>query len=433
MPIADASAAADNADNAAAQAATGTSGGAVQGAPLVPGSGDHASWIDRILRIIAMWSTAWWFLLGALVGPALPGHWLTLGLAALALVAAPLLLVGRALKGAYPSTAMRLFVFRPFWYTQIAIPLMAASGIIGFIAGGPFGLARRAGQGAVLGAAAVVVAGCLAGYVGSRRLRIVSLDACFPDLPSGIDGMRIAQISDLHVGPHTPRPHLRRIADAVASARPDLIVITGDQVDDYGRDVESFARAFVGLAAPLGVFAIPGNHDVYAGWGEVRAGLERMGITVLVNDARRLARGGQHFWIAGTGDPAGIGWPEGAGGEAAPHIPRTLSRVPVGAFSIALAHNPALWPRLAAGGVRLTLSGHTHHGQFSIPALGWSLASAFLDLAMGVHREGRSLLYINPGTNYWGVPLRIGALPEVTVITLRRAPEGEVESLRPSG
>jgi predicted MPP superfamily phosphohydrolase len=90
-----------------------------------------------------------------------------------------------------------------------------------------------------------------------------------------------------------------------------------------------------------------------------------------------------------------------------------------------MAHNPLLWPALAQRGVQLTLSGHTHYGQLSIPAFGWSLASLFLEHAMGWHRRGRSLLYINPGTNYWGLPLRLGALPEVTVITLRRSSGSE--------
>ena len=130
--------------------------------------------------------------------------------------------------------------------------------------------------------------GGLAGYIGSRRLRVVRLQARFPDLPAGLDGLRIAQVSDLHVGPHTPRRHLEAICQAVRDARPDIIAITGDQVDDYPRDVEHFARAFGGFAAPLGVFAIPGNHDVYAGWRQVRAGLEAMGVIVLVNEARPL-------------------------------------------------------------------------------------------------------------------------------------------------
>ena len=150
-----------------------------------------------------------------------------------------------------------------------------------------------------------------------------------------------------------------------------------------------------------------------------------MGAVVLVNEARVIEHKGGRFWLAGTGDPAGHGNPFGESGAVAPDVARTLARVPGGAFTIALAHNPALWPALAARGVQLTLSGHTHHGQFSIPRLGWSLASVFLEHAHGWHRQGRALLYINPGTNYWGLPLRIGALPEVTILTLRRAGLGD--------
>jgi predicted MPP superfamily phosphohydrolase len=100
---------------------------------------------------------------------------------------------------------------------------------------------------------------------------------------------------------------------------------------------------------------------------------------------------------------------------------RALAAVHQGEFSVVLAHNPALWSELARRGADLTLSGHTHHGQLAIPRLGWSVASLFFEHAMDVYREGRSVLYINPGTNFWGIPFRIGALPEVTVITLRCA------------
>jgi len=112
---------------------------------------------------------------------------------------------------------------------------------------------------------------------------------------------------------------------------------------------------------------------------------------------------------------------------AGPDIDRTLAAIPRGAFTIALAHNPALFPALARHAVPLTLSGHTHYGQVSVPRLRWSVASMFLQYAMGTHRLGGSLLYISPGTNYWGIPVRLGALHEVTVVTLRRARDGQRE------
>jgi hypothetical protein len=91
---------------------------------------------------------------------------------------------------------------------------------------------------------------------------------------------------------------------------------------------------------------------------------------------------------------------------------------------VVLAHNPALWPALAARRVPLTLSGHTHHGQLAIPAFNWCLASPFLKHAMGAYEENGALLYISAGANYWGIPFRIGCPPEVTVLTLHRATDG---------
>ena len=362
----------------------------------------------------------WWAILGAFLAPVLPGYGLPILMAAL-VAAAPLLVFGRMRsRGIYPSAAIRLWVFRPFWYVQLSLPLIAAGGVIGFLAGAPFGVAAPAARWALLIAASAFAVAAGAGYIGSRWLRVKELDACFPELPESLEGMRIVQVSDLHVGPHTSRSYLAAVARKVGDARPDLIAITGDQVDDYARDVGYFAEAFAGLSAPHGVFAVPGNHDVYAGWSAVRAGLEAMGTIVLVNDAVEVLRGTGSFWVAGTGDPA-------SRGGAAPDLDRTLARVPKGAFTIALAHNPALWPGLARRGIHLTLSGHTHYGQLSIPSLGWSLASPFLEHAMGAHRLAESLLYINPGTNYWGLPFRIGALPEITVLTLRHSPGREAE------
>jgi predicted MPP superfamily phosphohydrolase len=90
---------------------------------------------------------------------------------------------------------------------------------------------------------------------------------------------------------------------------------------------------------------------------------------------------------------------------------------------VAFAHNPALWPALADHGVALTLSGHTHWGQLAFPRRGWSLASPFLEHAMGAFQRGDSLLYVHPGTGFWGIPFRLGAFPEIALVTLRRGQE----------
>lgn len=373
-----------------------------------------------ILLFLLVWLEGSWLVVGGWLHDRLPGGWLAVAaVGALYLLPLRQLILGFSRK-VYPSKATRLFLLRPFWYSMLFLPLLAASTLLGAVIGLPFGAAGIAGD-AALGAAALLLAiFAVAGYLGSRQLVRRDFEVRLPRLPAAFDGLRLVQISDTHVGPHTPRRQLERIARAVREARPDILAFTGDQIDDFPRDVEVFRQAFGDLEAPLGVFAIPGNHDVYAGWDAVRQGLEDAGLKVLVNDAVALERGGERLWIAGTGDPAGFGF----GRHVAPDLPRTLARVPEDEPVVALAHNPALWPALAARGVDLTLSGHTHYGQFALPGRRWSAASAFLDLAMGAHRQGRSLLYIHPGTLYWGLPLRIGTPPEVAVLTLRRG-EGE--------
>jgi hypothetical protein len=372
-----------------------------------------------IILVFLLWNAAWWTLIGSLIQSEISGGWW--GVTALALLAvAPLAVLVAGFRGAlYPPAFIRVWILRPFWYIQLLLPFLGIAGVIGVVAGLPFGAAGTGGRWSMAIFAVLYIAAAAWGYMGMRRLDVRRLDLRFPSLPEGLDGMRIAQLSDIHIGPHTSKRHIRRILTAVLDAKPDLIAITGDQVDDYARDVEIFADAFQDLNAPLGVYAVPGNHDVYAGWDAVRSGLEEMGITVLVNQAVSLNRNGARFWVAGTGDPAGRSWQRGGGRSAVPDIERTLARVPSDAFVVALAHNPALWPALAAAGVALTLSGHTHHGQISIPHLKWSLASLFLEHAMDMYRDGTSILYINPGTNFWGIPLRIGAMPEVTVVTIQ--------------
>ena len=376
--------------------------------------------IWAIIAFLTIWDGLSWLVIGGAWAPVLPGGWWVI-LAAAVVALLPMLVLARGFGGtAYPSGATRLWIFRPFWYGQLLLPLVAIPGALGLLGGWALGGAAEAGRWVTGIALAVLLVLGAWGYAGTRRLVVRRLEIGFDGLPAGLEGMTIVQLSDTHVGPHTSRRHLARVAEATREARPDMIVFTGDQVDDYARDVEPFAAAFGGLRAPLGVFAIAGNHDIIAGWNGVRRGLEEMGAVVLVNRAVPVERGGSRFWVAGTGDPAGSGWRRGGGAEAAPDVERTLAGIAPGEWTLALAHNPALWPALAERGVELTLSGHTHHGQLAIPRLGWSVASAFLELAMGMYRRGESVLYINPGTNFWGIPFRIGALPEVTVITLKR-------------
>lgn len=364
-----------------------------------------------------------WLLVGAFIVGDLPGGWTTLALLWAVCFAPALVLIANVLSGGYPSSLVRCTLFRLFWYSQFLVVMLIPPTVIGFLIGSPFGAGPDFGRVVVLWGAPMLALLGLWGYAGSKRLVVKHLDVQLPTLPTALDGLRIVQLSDLHVGPHTSSGHLRRIAEATQRAEPHIIAYTGDQVDDYPRDMEVFAKSFGHLSAPLGAYAIAGNHDVYAGWTAVKHGLEQMGANVLVNRAQPLNHNGVEFWLGGTGDPAGAQMsrfmPPGAESPA-PDIARTLSAVPKDAFHIVLAHNPALFAPLAARGVPLTLSGHTHYGQLAIPALNWCLASPFMRYAMGAHVHERSALYISPGANYWGIPFRIGTPPEVTVLTLHR-------------
>ena len=380
-----------------------------------------SSFVLRVALVLGGWTTLHLGIVAALTHDSVPGGWWPFaGVYAFLLVAIALIIRSFG-ERSYPGKARRLFVMRPFWYAQILLLPASVAGSAAWIVGLPFGRAGAFGQAVALGALGLMLLVIAVGYVGSRSLVVRRIEFAFDDLPSAFDGVTIAQLSDLHVGPHTSARFLARIVEAVAKESPDIVAFTGDQVDDYDQDVARFAEVFGALRGPLGTFAIAGNHDVYAGWPGVRAGMERCGMRVLVNEAFKVDRGDDAIWIVGTGDPAGRQSFGAAQHDVAPDIAKSVADVPEGAFTVALAHNPALWPALAQRGVHLTLSGHTHHGQLSIPALGWSLASVFLELAMGTYARGRSRLYINPGTNYWALPLRIGAWPEVTIVTLRRA------------
>jgi predicted MPP superfamily phosphohydrolase len=373
--------------------------------------------VVRIASRLALYLIAAWGTLGVLAAGLFPG-----ALAALIVVAIyttlPLLAYVRW-RGwpFYPGKGFRLGVVRPFWYAQLMLPLVSSAGLLGLIGGAPFGHALTVGRIVAAVALTFVVVMLSAGYFGSAHLVVRRVDVNVPGLAPEFEGLRIAQLSDLHVGPHTSRRFLGRVVSATTELQPDMIAVTGDLIDDRAEDVKSYARALGSLTAPLGVYMIPGNHDVYAGWDDVERNLieAKLG-TVLVNDMRIITRGDARLALVGTGDPAGRA-------RSAPDVERALARVPEGATVIAFAHNPALWPSLAKRGVALTLSGHTHWGQFALPKLGWSLASPFLDHAMGAHIDQDSLLYISPGTGYWGIPFRLGASPEITLVTLRGASE----------
>ena len=325
----------------------------------------------------------------------------------------------------YPTALFRMLVVRPVLYVQLLLPLVTVAGIAGALIGLPFGaplyIARLVAGNLFLVCAALL----LLGVFGSRLLVVRKVDAFIENLPEEFDGTTIAQLSDLHVGPQTSKWFLQRIVRTVSALKPDIIAVTGDLIDDRPEDVKDYAAALGGLDAPLGVYMIPGNHEVYSGWSAVRSALQSsVRGHILVNESRLIKRGAATIAIVGTGDPAGA--QRGLGANVAPDIDAAFANVPMNTIAVALVHNPGLWPAVRKRGSALMLSGHTHWGQLSITPLNWSLASPWLKYSMGAYQEGKFLLYISPGTGFWGVPFRLGAWAEITHVTLRRAAETSI-------
>ncbi len=234
----------------------------------------------------------------------------------------------------------------------------------------------------------------------------------FPGLPAGLTGLTLAQISDLHRSPLVSEDFLRRAAETVSGLGADVIVVTGDFVSDEARYAASCARALSGLAAPLGVYGVLGNHDHWTGDPEaVSSALTGAGMTVLSNRGLRLSRGGDSLWLGGVDDP----W------AARPDLDAALDGAPEGGFRVLLAHTPDYVDQLAGREIALQLSGHSHGGQVLLPGR-VPLVTPHMGrrYPVGLRRaaDGRTLVYTNVGLGVLAVPIRLNCPPEITLLTL---------------
>ncbi len=236
-----------------------------------------------------------------------------------------------------------------------------------------------------------------------------------PRLPLPFEGLRIAQIADVHAGAFMPPDRLARVHTLVRQLDPDLIVFTGDQLDRREVDAETFVHGFAGLEAPLGMFGALGNHDHLAGSALAMAAMEAVGITPLVNDAARVECGGATLAVVGVDDLDALP-------PAAPDF-RAVNRLSCD-FRLLLCHQPNGWPQAQIAGAEITLAGHTHGGQITIPSRGLNVARLKTPFVAGAYWRRDQLLYVSRGIGVGAVPLRFGSLPEVDLITLERGPLG---------
>lgn len=250
--------------------------------------------------------------------------------------------------------------------------------------------------------------------VRRRWFRVVEREVRVSGLDSRLDGLRIAQLSDLHVGTLTPRTWGLAWSRAANRRSPDLAVVTGDLVTsgtEYHGDVAEVVGA---LRARLGVFVSMGNHDYFGDGEPLISNLRAHGARVLRNDGVLLEHGGARFWLAAIDDT----W------TRRDDLSRALRDRPPGVGTVLLAHDPSRFDEAAAAGVQLVVSGHTHGGQIGVPFVSRAINLANLAhrYRVGFYRRGRSTLYVHPGLGTTGPPMRLGVAPEVTILVLRADP-----------
>jgi len=284
------------------------------------------------------------------------------------------------------------------------------------------------------GARAMATCGLLAvgtamayGYsVGQRRLWVNRLDVPMAGISTAMDGLRLIQISDVHLGGLTPTATIAEYVARINALEPDVVVITGDITDGIDHAEETFTT-LGGLRARCGVIAILGNHDVYTGSDAVAAALARYtDFTVLLDENARIDTGEGELWFVGLLD-RGRDWARGV--TECPTFESLWREVPDGAPAVVLTHRPDLFGHAARLGAPLVLAGHTHGGQLAIP---WgagravTLARFMTPYPRGTFRINDSLLHVNLGLGVTGQPVRLATPREITVITLRstRTTEG---------
>ena len=260
-------------------------------------------------------------------------------------------------------------------------------------------------------AALVAVLSAMAVKNAFRPPELTRVSLTLARWPRALDGFRIAQISDLHIGPILGRAFAATLTERANGARPDLTVITGDLADGDPHHLRDEVAPLRDLRAPHGVFFVTGNHDHYSDDMRWCGALEAMGIRTLRNERVAIGTGGEGFDLAGVDDHN-----EGLnGGDREAHRMALAGRNPERPV-VLLAHDPMSTPLAVEHGVDLQLSGHTHGGQLWPFRYLVRLSTPFV---AGLFRRGETAIYVNRGAGFWGPPMRLGAPAEITLITLK--------------
>ena len=271
---------------------------------------------------------------------------------------------------------------------------------------------RRASSFGVLGVGGVIVA---EGLVGAARPPVVEkVRVPLDDLPGALEGFRIAQISDTHLGPTLGRDFIADVVARVNELEPDLIAFTGDLADGYVEHMRPVVEPLRDLRARHGAYFVTGNHEYYWRHGDWIARVQELGLDVLTNEHRVLAVGGARLAVGGVPD---VRESQRFDDRASDPV-QALAGADDVDVKLLLAHRPKSLYGARRAGAHLQLCGHTHGGQVFPANLLVHLAHP---VVAGLKRFGDTWVYVNRGTAYWGPPMRTGGAGEITLVELTRA------------
>ena len=301
-------------------------------------------------------------------------------------------------------------------FTFLLLTVTAASDatlwILGAASAGPQDILLLGRTRAVLAAGVASALALVALRQGLAPPAVRRVEIALARWPRALDGFRIVQISDVHIGSLLDRRFAAVVAERVNALAPDLVAVTGDLVDGSVAHIGEEVEPLGAIRARHGVYFITGNHDFYSGADAWVDRVRALGWKALRNERVAIGDGGAHFDLAGVDDHHGNMLGDGQGEDLARALDGREPARPV----VLLAHDPNAFKKASQYGVDLQLSGHTHGGQL------WPfrhLVRLSTPWVAGLHRLGASAVYVSRGTGFWGPPMRLGAPSEITELVLR--------------
>lgn len=269
-------------------------------------------------------------------------------------------------------------------------------------------------------------------FFGRSNLNVEKSDLYFNNWPEQLDGLTIVQLSDIHLGSFGNNTKvMAETVQVLTNINPDLLLFTGDLVNNFSDEINGFEPFLKQLPARYGKYAIQGNHDYgdYSSWPDsmakqknlelIKIGLTDAGFTLLLNQWKKIALKDTSFSLIGVENWGHPPFPQYANLDAA------MKNIPDNSFKILMSHDPAHWESIVVPqtDIPLTLSGHTHGAQFGIKIAGIEFSPIYFVQKKwgGLYQSDNQKLYVNRGLGTIGFPGRIGMRPEITLLTLYRA------------